>query len=70
MTPTIFYSKTELNERFQVMANFEIEGLKKYGSNCILTHKNVIYKNLNNYWVSEDVLNKIKTLYNPERTCF
>jgi hypothetical protein len=74
MTTTnhIFYNETELNGKFQVMSNFElaIAGIKKYGSNNIILHKNEIYKGLNNYWVSKSMLKSIKDQFNPERTCF
>lgn len=72
MKNQIFYSETELNGKFQVMANFEIklQGVKKYGSNYIITHKNQIYKSLNSYWVSKSLLKTIMEQFNPERACF
>ena len=72
MTTQIFYNETELNGKFQVMANIELTGagVKKYGSGHILTHKTEIFKNLNNYWVSKEALEIIKQNNNAERTCF
>lgn len=72
MTIKIFYNETELNGRFQVMANIELTrtGIKKYGSNHILTHNTEIFKNLNNYWVSKEAFENIKQNPNAERTSF
>ncbi len=72
MTNKIFYNETSLNGKFQVMTTVELngKGIKKVGSNEITEQKNVIYNNLNNYWVSNSALTLIKQNNNAERACF
>lgn len=73
MEPLIFFNETELNGKFQVMANIELTaiGVKKYSvANNILAHKGEVFKGLINYWVTKKALINIKSQYNAERTCF
>lgn len=68
----IFYSETTLNGKFQVMTSMELpfKGSRKTSTNCVTTQKNVIYKNLNNYWVTKKTFELIKELPNSERAVF
>jgi hypothetical protein len=72
MTTQIFYNETSLNGKFQVMTHTEMtgKGVKKIGSNCITTQKGEVYKNLNNYWVTNSILEQLKKKYNTQRACF
>jgi hypothetical protein len=72
MKAIVFFNETSLNGKFQVMTTAELSGvgIQKYGSNNILTHKNEIYKGLNNYWVTESALSEIKKDNLTERTFF
>lgn len=68
----IFYNETSLNRKYQVKTNINLDHLDllKVGEGSIHTHKGLIYKNLNNYWVSKNTLDKIKETHKPERTSF
>lgn len=68
MKEIIFYDKTSLNGRYQVMTTKELtgNGIKLYGTGCILEHKGVIYKNLNRYWVTAKGLDSILNTYQGE----
>lgn len=68
----VFYNETALNGKFQVMTVLDLKGssIKKIGGGCITTQKNVIYKGLNNYWVSKESLKTIKENNNTERAFF
>lgn len=69
---TTFYNETSLNGKYQVMTTEELtgKGVRKVSGNAITTQKGNIYKNLNNYWVSKEVLEIIKEDNNTERACF
>ena len=69
---TTFYNETSLNGKYQVMTTEELKGkgIRKVSGNAITTQKGNIYKNLNNYWVSKEVLETIKENNNTERACF
>lgn len=68
----VFYNEIGLNGRYQVMTKLDLKGssIKKIGSDCITTQKNVIYKGLNNYWVSKEALKTIRENNNTERAFF
>lgn len=69
---TTFYNETSLNGKYQVMTTNELngKGVRKVSGNAITTQKGNIYRNLNNYWVSKEVLETIKKDNNTERACF
>lgn len=75
MNTLIFYNETSSNGKYQVMTQLNlIEGeyyhkttVQPFG---IHSHKNQIYKNLHNYWVTKNQLNLIKEKYTTERTSF
>lgn len=69
---TVYFNSTALNGKYQVMTKEELvgDGIIKIASNAIFTHKGEMHKNVNNYWMPLDTLNKIKSTYNTERACF
>ena len=68
----IFFSETALNAKYQIKTDIEISGggVTHISSNSIHTHKNKIFKNLNNYWVTKSVLEALKKDINSESTSF
>ena len=60
---TTFYNETSLNGKYQVLTTEELseKGTIKISSNAITMQDGEIFKNLNNYWVTKDVFENIKS---------
>jgi hypothetical protein len=73
MTNSIFfYSPATLNGKFQVMTTAELtgKGITKTRSNAITTQKNIIYKNLNEFWVTAKKFQELKNNFQTQVACF
>lgn len=66
----IFSSKTTSGNKTQVYSSIELQGLKLYGSNYIITHKGEIYKNLKSYWLTSSQLDKLNSVVKVETSDF
>lgn len=72
MTTNTFHSNTSLNGKYQVMStqNISMPGVIKISSNKITTQKGILYKSLNNYWVTGEALLVIKETYDSKSAYF
>lgn len=70
--PIFFYSTSTLNGKVQVMTTEELSGtgVTKTRANAITTQKNTIYKNLNEFWVTEKKFKAIKNNFKAQPTYF
>lgn len=67
---TTFYNETSLNGKYQVRTTGVLngKGIRQVTGFNITEHKGKLFKGLNEYWVSKQVLETIKE--NAERVCF
>ena len=71
-TSIFFYNPATLNGKFQVMTNENLtgRGVTKTRSNSITTQKNIIYKNLNEFWVTAKKFQELKNKFQIEVAYF